>query len=372
MKNNIKNTSANSTAVKGEALKTVTFTLLADFHYKENMYMSSIADLKSILKRAEDSSSAFVLSAGDLCNDFTGSPELTNTYLNYHFSDGSLLPAYNIYGNHELEARGNSMEKVTPLLTNDKNVVWGTADGSFDCNISYYYFESNGFRIVCTDTNYSYNSAKSVWEHNETASYGPPKDNTKCNSLGPAQLLWLENVLTDAANSSIPCIVIGHDSFSGVFAVNSSPDAEAVRKIYSKVNSIREGTVVMSINGHYHTNHRGYLDGVFYLDMNSVRNCYWCPSDTYHYSSDTTFRYEKYDDDGNLIEVTDKSINALSQSRHTWFSTEPLSAVVTVNELGEVSIDGIESSWLCGLAPDTTLSGCEPIVTSGTFSKTDI
>ena len=371
MKNNIKNTSANSTAVKGEALKTVTFTLLADFHYKENMYMSSIADLKSILKRAEDSSSAFVLSAGDLCNDFAGSPELTNTYLNYHFSDGSLLPAYNVYGNHELEASDNSMEKVTPLLTNDKNVVWGTPDGSFDANIGYYYFESNGFRVVCTDTNYSYNNIKAVWEHNETNSYGPPKDNVEYNSLGPEQLLWLEKVLTDAANNSIPCIVISHAGFSGVFAT-ASPDAAAVREIYSKVNSIREGTVVMSINGHYHTNHRGYLDGVFYLDMNSVRNCYWCLSDTFHYSSDATFRLEKYDDDGNLIEVTDKSINALSQSRNTWFSTEPLSAVVTVNELGEVSIDGIESSWLCGLAPDTTLSGCEPIVTSGAFRKTDI
>lgn len=366
MNNNEKNPSVN-----GDALKTVTFTLLADFHYKENMYMSSIADLKSILKRAEDSSSAFVLSAGDLCNDFTGSPELTNTYLNYHFSDGSLLPAYNVYGNHELEASGNSMEKVTPLLTNDKNVVWGTPDGSFDANIGYYYFESNGFRVVCTDTNYSYNNIKAVWEHNETNSYGPPKDNVEYNSLGPEQLLWLENVLTDAANNSIPCIVISHAGFSGVFAT-ASPDATAVREIYSKVNSIREGTVVMSINGHTHTNHRGCFDGVFYLDVPSVRNCYWCPSDTYHYSSDTTFRYEKYDDDGNLIEVTDKSINDLSQSRHTWFATEPLSAVVTVNELGEVSIDGIESSWLCGLAPDTTLSGCEPIVTSGTFRKTDI
>lgn len=371
MKNNIKNTFVNSTVIKGDALKTITFTLLSDFHYKENMYMSSIADLKSILKRAEDSSSAFVMSAGDFCNDFSGSPELTNTYLNYYLSDGSLLPAYNIYGNHELESSGNSMEKVTPLLTNDKNVVWGTSDGSFDANIGYYFFESNGFRIVCTDTNYSYNSIKAVWEHNETASYGPPSDNTKSNSLGPAQLSWLENVLTDAANNSIPCIVISHDGFSGVFATSSS-DAAAVRKIYSKVNSIRQGTVIMSVNGHHHTNHRGYLDGVFYLDMNTVRNCYWYLSDTFHYSSNVTFSYEKYNDDGNLISVADKNINDLSQSQNTWFSKDPLSAVITVNESGVISIDGIESSWLYDVTPNTTMSGVEPIVTSGTFRNTDI
>ncbi len=373
MKERIQKVFKDSTVFKTENINTLTFSLFSDFHYKENMYTTSIADLRAILKRAEDNSAQFIISGGDFCNDFAGSPELTNTYLNYTKADGSVLPAYNIYGNHELETSGNSMENVTPVLTNDTNVVWGTDDGSFDSNIGYYYFESNGFRIVCTDTNYSYDSKNAVWEHNESASYGPPTGNTNANSLGPVQLVWLEKVLTDAATKGIPCIVIGHDGFSGEFATSSS-DAETVREIYARVNAVRAGTVVMSINGHHHTNHQGYVDGVFYFDMNTARNGFWsgsASSTEYHYSNDHTYLYEEYDEKGNLLSTYEKKINSLWQSHFTWFFEDPLSAIVTVDEFGKVTINGMESSWLYDIVPDTDASGVEPRVTSGIFWDCD-
>ncbi len=357
----------NSAVFKGKNKKSLTFTLFSDFHYKENMYTVSIADLRSILERADSSNSAFIMSGGDFCNDFAGSPELTNTYLNYIKADGSVLTAYNIYGNHELETTGNSMENVTPTLTNDENVIWGTADGSFDSNIGYYYFENNGFRIVCTDTNYSLNSS-GEWEHNLPASYGAASGNTKANSLGDVQLAWLEEVLTDAAKKGIPCIVMSHDGFSGKFATSSS-DAETVREIYAKVNAIKAGTVIMSINGHHHTNHQGYNDGVFYFDMNTTRNGYWYnnSSSVKHYSADDTYMYEEYDDEGNLIDTYEKTINDLYQSKNTYFFADPVSAVVTVDEFGTITIDGTQSSWMYDVVPDTSASGVEPGVTSGTF-----
>lgn len=165
----------------GAGAKELTFTLFSDFHYKAGLYSTSIADLRSILARADSSNSAFILSGGDITNDMKGSPELYQTYLNYVRSDGSILPAYNIYGNHELESEGNTMALVTPTLTNDANVVWGTADGrpAEDGSIGYYYFESSGFRIVCLDTQYSYNPNHKDgvligWEHNLPNSYGCP------------------------------------------------------------------------------------------------------------------------------------------------------------------------------------------------------
>jgi len=366
-KEKLSNALKESSVFKGENKNSLTFTLFSDFHYKENMYTVSIADLRSILKRADDTNSAFVMSGGDFCNDFAGSPELTNTYLNYIKEDGSLLTAYNIYGNHELETTGNSMENVTPTLTNDKSVIWGTADGSFDSNIGYYYFENSGFRIVCVDTNYSLNSS-GEWVHNAPASYGAPSGNTKANSLGDVQLEWLEKVLTDAANKGISCIVMSHDGFSGKFATSSS-DAATVREIYSKVNAIKAGTVIMSINGHHHTNHQGYNDGVFYFDMNTTRNGYWYnnSSNTKHYSADDTYLYEQYDDDGNLIDTYEKPINDLYQSKNTYFFAEPVSAVVTVDEFGTITIDGTETNWMYDVNPDTSASGVEPRVTSGTF-----
>ncbi len=342
----------------------VTFTLLSDLHYNEGQYMSSVADLESIFDRANESGSAFVLSAGDFCNNFKGSPELMNAWLNNEYG----LPAYNIYGNHELEAY-NSMDYVTTVLTNDENVVWGTADGKIgDGSIGYYYVDRDGFRIVCTDTNYYWDPSAQAWYHNPTNSYGAPSGITTYNCLGPTQLQWLEDVLLEAAREGIPCIVMSHDSFAGRFA-STSPDASAVREIYAKANTLRKGTVLMSINGHIHTNHQAIVDDVFYLDMNTVRNCTWKGGQTtHHYTDEHTFTKVSYDDNGNVIGTDENAkLSELSMGMATWFAADPLSAVITVDQYGNVTIDGTESDWLYGIAPTGTASGEEPRVSSGTW-----
>ncbi len=376
----------------GDEVKNVTFTLLADFHYKAGMYSTSMADLRQILDRADKTNSNFIMSAGDMCNDLKGSPELTNTYLNYVTEEGSVLPAYNIYGNHELESANNSMEFVTPRLTNGKNVVWGTADGKIaeDGSIGYYYFEENGFRIVCLDNNYNWNpnhidGVEVGWEHYLTASYGATsaKTNagrgfdegaaalacTKSGSLGDVQMAWLEKVLLDAADKDMPCIVVAHAGYSGLGFGGGSGDAEEVRAVYAKANAANPGTVVMSINGHIHTNNQGWNEGVFYLDMNTVRNNWWQGTAVSHYGAEHTYMYEEYDSEGNLLSVTEKSLSTLSAAGNTWFSEDPLSAVVTVSDNGIVTIDGMESDWAYGIVPSSANpeAGVECKVTSGTF-----
>ena len=328
-----------------------------------------MSDMRVILKRADETDSDFVLSAGDMCNDFLGSPELIQTLYHHTKEDGTILPAYNIYGNHELEGAGNSMAVVTPTLTNDSHVVWGTADGKMDTNIGYYYFEKNGFRIVALDSQYSYNPTLGEWEHSRTASWGPPSGNSPTNALGPVQLAWLEEVLTDAAKQNMPCIVVAHDGFSGLFA-NSSSDAAAVRAIFRKVNNIRVGTVLMCINGHMHTNHQGYNEGVFYLDMNTTRNNWWQATAVDHYTDDMTYPREWYDTEGNLICITEEPISSLGMGRNTWFSADPISTVVTVYEGGVIKLDGTESNWIYGVAPSGNIwDGIECRSVSGVFSR---
>ena len=352
--------------IAGKADKKVTFTLFSDFHYRAGMYPATIADLNAIMKRADDSNSAFVLSAGDFTNDAMNSPELFNAFLNYRTAEGSILPAYNIYGNHELEI-GNTMEFMTPLLTNDKTVFWGTADGSFDANIGYYCFEKEGFRIICLDTEYSFNPATGQWEHNRSGSSGWPSGNTLGGSLGPAQLAWLEAVLMDAASKDIPCIVVAHDGFSGLGWATTSPDAETVRALYAKANAANPGTVLMSINGHMHTNHQGWNDGVFYLDVNTVRNAWWQETKVSHYTDEHTYLYEEYDAEGNLVSTYECPLSELSMAQNTWFSADPLSCVVTVSADGTVTVDGAQSDWAYGIAPSNTWEGVMCEITSGTY-----
>ena len=243
--------------------RSITFTLFSDMHYKKGMYIATVSDLESILLRASESNSDFIIHCGDFCNDYVGSPELTHAYLNNKYN----LPVYGIYGNHELETAGNTMNAVTPLLTNRSNeVVWGTESGKIvDGTVGYYYFDINGFRIICTDTNYSFNKASKEWEHNMPASWGPPDNNYPYNGLGDKQFVWLVNTLFDAAYKHINCIVMSHDSYSGVW--ESSPDCDKIRDVFKKVNEIYDKTVIAAINGHYHSNCSAVKDNIYYLNL---------------------------------------------------------------------------------------------------------
>ena len=389
----------------GPGAKELTFTVFADFHYKAGMYSVSIDDLNSIFKRAEDTNSAFVLSAGDMTNDMKGSPELVNAFLGYKTANGNILNAYNVYGNHELESSGNTMQIVTPTLTNDVNAHWGDGTVGHDpanMNYGYYYVDVDGFRIICVDNSNGYNPNHYKnpdgtmgevvgWEHYLPGSYGDTSAasnaargfyeganalaNTKGGSLGDVQMAWLEEVLMDAAAKDLHCIINGHAGYSGLGFGGGSSDADQVRALYKKANDANPGTVLMSINGHIHTNHQGWNEGVFYFDVNTVRNNWWqgtaVPN---HYGPEHTYLYQEYDAQGNPVGApVEKSLNTLGMAANTWFSEDPLSAVVTINDAGVVSIDGTESRWAYGIDPPSAVNpGTECRISSGLFWNCDL
>ncbi len=336
----------------GKDSKKITFTVFSDFHYKQGMYVSSIADMNEIFDRANASGSSFVLSAGDMTNDMLGSPELVNAFKNNKYG----LPAANVYGNHELESGGNSMAVVTPTLTN-ADAVWGTADGKMDVNIGYFYFDVDGFRVICTDTNYSWDPTNQIWEHSETASYGPPTGNTNVNALGPVQLAWLEEVLYDAGENNIPCIVMSHAALRTGWS-ELSADAAAAEEIFRKVNADYPGTVMMHIAGHAHDDIIEYEDDIVWFRANVTRNGYWKAAGTDHYGENDTFMMETYDVDGNFLGYEEKKLNTLTGGRNTHFFEEALSATVTIDSCGIITIDGMETPWLNGVEPD--LTGIDP------------
>ena len=307
-----------------------------------------------------------MIHGGDFCNDYKGSPELMNAYL----KNNRNLPAYGVYGNHELESRGNVMPLVTPLLTNrPDSVVWGTPDGKIgDGFTAHYYFESNGFRIICLDTNYSWNAEKKEWQHNPEASHGPPKGNSSGNSLGPKQLEWLENILMDAADKGIPCLVFSHVGYSAEWS--SAPDTKKVRGIFQKANAARQGTVLMAVNGHLHTNHVKVIDNILFFDVNTTYNGDWQGGQKeHHYADGMTFDFVDYDQNGQPKSSNKRNLMELGQAKNTWFFTDPLSAIVTIDSLGNISINGSETTWRYDIVPSNNgKNGCEPRITSDTFN----
>lgn len=158
------------------------FVVFADFHYKKGMYAPTVGhDLAPIIERANSSGAELIIHAGDLCNDYLGSPELMDALLRNRYD----IPVFGAYGNHELETRGNMMEVVTPKLMN-RPVVFGTPDGEFSADVGYYHVDIDGYRFVFTDTNYSLLDGE--WVHNRPASWGAPSGAAFENSLGPEQL----------------------------------------------------------------------------------------------------------------------------------------------------------------------------------------
>ena len=333
----------------------ITFSLFADLHYKKGMYIASIEDLNSVFERAERDGADFVAHLGDMCNDYLRSPELVKAYLDNQPG----FEVYGVYGNHELETVGNTMQIVTPLLTNrPTDVSWGTADKTIgDGNIAYYYFDKGVFRFIWLDANYSKNPDTQEYEHNLPASWGPPDKNAFPNSLGERQLEWLKATLYAAADEGKHCVVLSHSSFSGLW--QDCNDAQIVRQLFKEVNAVRPKTVILAINGHLHTNHSADIDDVVYLDINAVRSGWWLSEPFYPYAEEDinapkyTFEYTEYDQGGRPACSFMRPLSSLTMGAQTLFHADPLSATVTLYEDGSVSVKGSTTSWLYGIEPDS-------------------
>lgn len=336
----------------------VKFSVFSDLHYKKRMYAQSVDYLEQILLRAKDSGVDLILHGGDLCNDYARSPELLRALLENPHG----LKVYGIFGNHELESNGNSVETVLPNLTNDPSVSWGDPDRQG----GYYFFDCRGVRFVCTDTNYSYNAALGDFEHNRPGSWGPPGENTQKPSLGPKQLRWLESVLMDGAEKGLKCIVVSHVPFLPGLSCSVAFDNAAVREIFQKVNRLCPGTVVMAVNGDCHTNHIKEAEGILWFDVNTAGSGFWQPEKVEHYG-DLTYSYTDYDEEGTPLNTCQRRLNDTWMGQNTWYFSRPLSAVVTVFDDGAVEIEGEQTQWMYGIVPETELDGVMPEISSYSY-----
>lgn len=326
----------------------ITFTVFSDLHYKKGMYLASVSDLEAVLDRANSSNSDFVIHCGDFCNDYKGSPELVNAFINN--KEG--LSVYGVYGNHELETQGNTMQYVTPLLTNKVDeVVWGSENGKINNgDIAYYYFDKNNFRIICLDTNFSYNSELDEWQHNIEASWGPLNGNLYPNSLGPTQFKWFEKLISLSAEEGKRCIIVSHSPYNPNW---SNPYSfEDVFKTIKNINDTHPGTVLMCLNGHIHANRLGVNEDIVFLNVNTVINGYWTENGFEHYNDEHTFNNVNYNEKGEVVSIVETPLNTLWMSKKTWFFNAPLSAVITITDDGKIEIEGSKSNWIYDIAPE--------------------
>ncbi len=364
----------------GGNAKTISFSVFSDFHYSKGDNIIPISYLEEIMKKANDKDVNFVMQVGDFCEDFYGSPELFEAYLNNKYN----LPVYGTLGNHDLEGKTktNSMKVVVPMLTNQKDkVVWGSKNGRIgDGSIAYYHFDSDvdgdgkaDFRIVSCDTNHFLNEKTGTWDHYPAwySNPGPNASYSIYNALGEVQRAWLQKVLTDAADKDLPCIVFAHAGLSGNLGSSQCGDYKEVQEIFKKANDKNPGTVLMAINGHHHTNHTEYVDGILYVDLNSSAGPYVPDGSnkTPNYPANASFEYTEYDAAGKPIGTTTKLIKDLNGSGcEAYWLAGPLSTVVHVSSNGRIVLEGDSAEWYLEVVNPNPADGEDSFINSGVFN----
>jgi hypothetical protein len=121
-----------------------------------------------------------------------------------------------------------------------------------------------------------------------------------------------------------------------------------------EINEKYPGTVVLALNGHSHTNELVEADGIVWLAVNNTFANFGGADTNMKISGiygDLTVKKEMYDNEGNFIEVRDYPMNKLQFNDITFFSQDPLSAVITIDNSGRVVIEGTESNWAYNINP---------------------
>ena len=289
----------------GHSPDSIRFCTFADIHYYPHVFPHDTREwLERILARAVTARCNLVIHLGDL----THTPAACRDYVDFY--NDFAIPCRHTMGNHDDD--GNSHEKTLEAYRLERG---------------YYHFDCNGFRFIVMDTNYCL--VDRCWVHYSEGNYYAVARNNSRNvsRVPPFELEWLEYTLR---NSPYPCIVTSHASFER--NVCGSPDGEAVRRIFANANTSHPGRVRLVINGHHHCDYARILDNIVYLDINSASYA-WFDEAHSAYPADYTKNWR------------------LAGNTLMW--DDPLSAIITINQGGDIAMEGMKSRFHLGVSPET-------------------
>ncbi len=312
----------------------IKFLLFSDFHYCKTKYAITTKDLEKVLQRGADEKVDFVMQCGDFCVDPIHSPEIYKVLLENKHN----LPVYGIVGNHELEVKGNYLDFVAQRLTNRE------VNRPFP-NASYWYTDINGIRLIGLDTNYSLDPVTNEWEHTESGRTMGKPGNINLAYAHPDEMVWLDETLADAQEKGLKAILFSHHPLSGCFNFNCGNGFE-VRELLKKYKH----TGVMCINGDLHAEYYAGINDVIYYAITATQYLNGNQKKEPAYPEDYTYEYLDYDENGNLRGSYQKKFIDLP-TKNLYYSEEPLCAIVTIDDEGVVTVDGMQSRWLFGIEP---------------------
>ncbi|MBB5637292.1 putative phosphodiesterase [Pedobacter cryoconitis] len=220
--------------------------ICADLH--QDIMPDGPQRLQTFITAMNEHQPDFIIQMGDLCVPKPSNQVIMDIWNQFKG------PKYHVIGNHDTDG-GYTHDQVVNF--------WNARD-------KYYSFDTGGYHFIVLNAN----------EEKQIPKYqGPP------SIISDDQKKWLEQ---DIAGTNLPVIVFCHqgldnDTGGGVYQGN------LIRVIFDRAN-VKAGykKVQMVFSGHHHQDYYNVINGVHYVQVNSISYQYMGPAYAHaHYDSAT-------------------------------------------------------------------------------------
>ena len=260
----------------------IRFGIISDLHY--DLMHDGERRAQQFIDTMNDEAPDFIIQLGDFCVPKPENDRLLEIW------DQFRGESYHVLGNHDTDGGYNKEQTLS---------YWRMP-------ARFYSFEKNGFHFVVLDGN----------EKSETKTInGYPR------TIASEQQEWLK---TDLRKTSLPCVIFCHQGLDN--SNNGLDNGMEIRYLLEQINhEAGFKKVLLVFSGHHHLNYHNEINGIHYVQINSA-SYYWVGEE---------YRAE---------DLPDPIYNAHPILRHTLVYEDPIWAVVTIDSVENIIINGSESS----------------------------
>lgn len=270
----------------------ITFGISTDIH--NDIIHDGEVRLKYYLAEMASRNVDFIIDLGDFCHPVDDSKKFAELW------KASPLEKYNVLGNHDMDL-GTKTEFMQFVGMEER----------------YYSFDKGKFHFIVLDLN----NLKVGEEYMPYANANFYVPSWQRAFIDTEQLEWLKR---DLERTNKYSIIFSHQSLDE----DESGNAGEVRRILEEANKKAEfRKVIMSINGHNHMDYHREINGIYYVQINSM---------SYKWVGD------KYKSRSRFPEEVNRRRPNLEK---TIPFTDPLYACVTIGN-GKIVIDGVKSTFI--------------------------
>ncbi|MFC1739020.1 metallophosphoesterase family protein [Planctomycetota bacterium] len=271
-------------------LKEIRFGLCADVHM--GVIHNAEERMQTFVDRMNKEKVDFIMQLGDFCSPYPDdkielAPKNARFLAIFNQFKG---PKYHVFGNHDI----------------DDNFTWEETMAFWEVDRTYYSFDMNGWHFVVLDGN----------NKKDDPAPGYPR------YIGPEQRQWLEE---DLAKTNAPTFIFSHQSLEDEEGVENTDQMQAILEEANRKAGF--GKVVACFCGHHHRDYHTIINGIYYIDINSM-SYQWLGGD---------YIYKRFSD-----EVEE----AYPFVQYTAPYKDALYAIVTVLPQGGIKIEGVKSEYI--------------------------